>query len=1308
MARGTRASPPASSLPKVSFEKVPDDLPNVTYSGHERQAKSYGYIDDLDFNRPDHYIRHIDPLEADLARQVEYDMDEQDQEWLDAVNVERKKHGMDLASYEMFEIIMDRLEKEWFDLTKNIPKPDLVMPSEDSTCAICDDSEGENSNAIVFCDGCNLAVHQDCYGVPYIPEGQWLCRKCTVSPEIPVQCILCPNEGGAFKQTTHGDWVHLLCAIWVPETRVANEVFMEPITGVEKISKQRWKLKCNVCDIREGACIQCAKTSCFLAFHATCARKEKLLLPMKTTPGAEPTTLTCYCERHLPQEQQDAREAALAAEPRTPTTPTDGFTKLTAASKSARAYAKTYKPGPPLVPALIVDRILNYVQRMALRGKLEFIQMLCRYWSLKREARRGAPLLKRLHLEPWTASAGGKVQTVEERMMKLEQLRRLRQDLIKVKALAELTRAREGKKLEQAETIHQVLSEALFPHEGRLRMAFERIMSHDKSDYFKNPVSKSEVPDYYNIIKNPMCWAFIDAKLDKHEYWDIQAFKDDIDLVISNAILYNKPGTPFYKAAIRIQNASRRILEDLTKTMAKPIVPLPTANGNMNGIHRPEINGTDDIMQVDSPIDTEFRTEIGDLEPPIEMLELLFSSDIIKDDMDLILEDDPVTSLLNYEFGKMKSPPPLPTPPPPRPKKPQRDRKAEAERRAARKAAEAEAAVEANPQEILDASPGFRAPRTRRAYAAAAAFEAEAEAQVIPINPAAEASEPPTPSQSSSAPPSKRGRKPGSVSLPSHPKIVDDVDRRGSFAMFNAGWILPEEQKRGGRSYVERQPMPPPRKKARTDSGLGGSRLSVFSTAASDNETLKTSPRPSEAPEDQQELYHYEDAMDMDAEGELEDHPPSEPPETPAEADTSIQIDDSEAGNISIQMEESKQLENAMEIQEEPTDVSMQAEESKPVSASLLDQESASATISFQDKQSTQADMSASAKKTNPQQESVKRATQQDEISGPVDNVATFPRLTTPSISSYKRSPGGTIIIEELDSPATRKEKSLRRRAERTKAKSAAVEFALAPAEPVTTTELAASIIGLSAQTVEPAANNGAKKNATAGSELSSLSESSSSVSKRRKRSVSSKTALTGPRTESTQISTRSKAAKAAELADPGLVPDGKNLEGGTLVWAKIGSYPWWPAVVFEEDHPAIPGHVYKTYKATRAKRKKRLHIVQFFDKNKSWQFLMSNHLRMLGESEILDQDMLATVSVRQKWKNNDRELCRQAFRDAMAEMEKPGEEDDDEEAGVEAAGDEEAEEEKIAGGDEKAEGDENEDGLGDEDADGVAEDEEE
>lgn len=90
------------------------------------------------------------------------------------------------------------------------------------------------------------------------------------------------------------------------------------------------------------------------------------------------------------------------------------------ATKSARAYAKTYKPGPPLVPAIIVERINRYINRIKIRKKVEFIQQMSRYWSLKREVRRGAPLLKRLHLEPWTANAGAKVQTHEEKTMRLD------------------------------------------------------------------------------------------------------------------------------------------------------------------------------------------------------------------------------------------------------------------------------------------------------------------------------------------------------------------------------------------------------------------------------------------------------------------------------------------------------------------------------------------------------------------------------------------------------------------------------------------------------------------------------------------------------------------------------------------------------------------------------------------------------------------------------------------------------------------------------------------------------------------------
>jgi hypothetical protein len=51
----------------------------------------------------------VEPISLLLLRGI-------DQEWLDAVNVERRNEQIDKISYELFEIIIDRLEKEWFDL----------------------------------------------------------------------------------------------------------------------------------------------------------------------------------------------------------------------------------------------------------------------------------------------------------------------------------------------------------------------------------------------------------------------------------------------------------------------------------------------------------------------------------------------------------------------------------------------------------------------------------------------------------------------------------------------------------------------------------------------------------------------------------------------------------------------------------------------------------------------------------------------------------------------------------------------------------------------------------------------------------------------------------------------------------------------------------------------------------------------------------------------------------------------------------------------------------------------------------------
>jgi len=119
---------------------------------------------------------------------------------------------------------------------------------------------------------------------------------------------------------------------------------------------------------------------------------------------------------YFQKEQQAAREKSLEAEQEKP-----GHNDSSPGSKSARAYATTYTSGPPLVPALVVDSVMQYITKINFRRKLEFVLLVCKYWGLKREARRGAPLLKRLHLEPWTASnsGGGSGSSEEDNLQKL-------------------------------------------------------------------------------------------------------------------------------------------------------------------------------------------------------------------------------------------------------------------------------------------------------------------------------------------------------------------------------------------------------------------------------------------------------------------------------------------------------------------------------------------------------------------------------------------------------------------------------------------------------------------------------------------------------------------------------------------------------------------------------------------------------------------------------------------------------------------------------------------------------------------------
>ncbi|KAF9934941.1 PHD finger protein 14 [Mortierella alpina] len=186
--------------------------------------------------------------------------------------------------------------------------PRLTHKDNDpEVCCVCLGRSTEADNVFVYCDtlDCALCIHQACYGVKTLPSESepWLCDRCKAPPEEVVSCVCCPSKDGAFRRLVpddpSGGWVHVVCALWLPETTLGDPENVDRIS-VRDIPEKNWTMACYLCndpqDAAMGACVQCDAGQCRKSFHITCAQAYSLLETIEDSDMADPYFM--YCKQH--------------------------------------------------------------------------------------------------------------------------------------------------------------------------------------------------------------------------------------------------------------------------------------------------------------------------------------------------------------------------------------------------------------------------------------------------------------------------------------------------------------------------------------------------------------------------------------------------------------------------------------------------------------------------------------------------------------------------------------------------------------------------------------------------------------------------------------------------------------------------------------------------------------------------------------------------------------------------------------------------------------------------------------------------
>ncbi|KAL8491503.1 hypothetical protein ACS0TY_023209 [Phlomoides rotata] len=101
------------------------------------------------------------------------------------------------------------------------------------------------------------------------------------------------------------------------------------------------------------------------------------------------------------------------------------------------------------------------------------------------------------------------------------------------------------------------------PDKKLLVFILDRLQKKDTYRVFSDPVDTDELPDYLDIIKQPMDFSTVRKKLDDGLYKNLEELEADVCLICSNAMEYNGSDTVYFRQARSIQELAKRDFKNL-------------------------------------------------------------------------------------------------------------------------------------------------------------------------------------------------------------------------------------------------------------------------------------------------------------------------------------------------------------------------------------------------------------------------------------------------------------------------------------------------------------------------------------------------------------------------------------------------------------------------------------------------------------------------------------------------------------------------------------------------------------------------